>query len=142
MGKKLKITESQLKKIIEQSQEQRISFNSDLNGFDNSSTDNNEDGMDNNEDGMDNNDPEQMADIVISKIEEIISPELYDNKDLFDEFMSSLNQKLNQKFGGDSSQYDMPGFGGTTDSLNNLSIRENNKKINESIKKEFKRFIK
>ena len=63
-----------------------------------------------------------------------------------DDMINGLCDKIRQGLGGEESQseYEMPGYQETMDNLNNLSIREDDDIVNESVQKiksTFKRFL-
>jgi hypothetical protein len=63
-----------------------------------------------------------------------------------EDMVNSLCDKIRQGLGGEESQskYEMPGYQETMDNLNNLSIREDDDMVNESVQKiksTFKRFL-
>ena len=63
-----------------------------------------------------------------------------------EDMVNNLCDKIRQGLGGEESQseYEMPGYQEDMDNLNNLSIREDDDTVNESVQKikaNFKRFL-
>jgi hypothetical protein len=93
-----------------------------------------------------------MTASYIRQVKEAISENGFgDYQERYDELLSQLSNGLSVDGGEESNmgdEYadtkDIPGFEGTMDSLNSLSIREDDEMMNESIKKiksEFNRFL-
>jgi hypothetical protein len=133
MGKRLKITEEQLKRLV--SLNKYISESMD--GFDH------EGQMDelggpmykSKEGGFEHghgpdNDPDHMAELVVSKMDMMINPEYLKDQNLFNEFMSSLSSKIREKY-EDRSEFH-------NSSEENESM---DNEIYESIRDNFKRFL-
>lgn len=133
MGKKLKITEEQLKRLV--STENQISENMEELGHESQMDElggsmyKNKEGEFEHGHGPDN-DPEHMAELVVSKMDMFINPEYLKNPDLFNEFMSSLSSKIRERF---ESRSEFPESPSEEETMNN--------QIYESIKNNFKRFL-
>ena len=93
-----------------------------------------------------------MTASYIRQVKDAISENGFgDYQERYDELLSQLSDGLREDGGEESNmgdEYadtkDVPGFEGTMDSLNSLSIREDDEMMNESIKKiksEFNRFL-
>lgn len=134
MGKKLKITEEQLKRLMVLKEQ-----NMQNQGFDDFDTQtqpeelpsaeyNGVSDMNNSNDELD-----RMADSFIKQYKEKAT------HGIDEDMVNGLCDKIRQGLGGEETQSnrEMPGFEGTMDSLNNLSIRESAKKI----KSEFQRYL-
>jgi len=136
MGKKLKITEEQLKRLV--SIKDNISEN--MEGLDHESQmdelggpmyQNKEGGFDHGH-GPDNN-PDHMAELVVRKMDMMINPEYLKDQNLFNEFMSSLSSKIREKYEGRSEFNELPEPPSEEETMNN--------QVYESIKNNFKRFL-
>jgi hypothetical protein len=93
-----------------------------------------------------------MTDSYIRQVKEMVAQGgIGDVQNTYDQLLSQLSNGLSVDGGEESNmgdEYadtkDIPGFEGTMDSLNSLSIREDDEMMNESIKKiksEFNRFL-
>lgn len=126
MSKKIKITEDQLKRLMvlkEENQELESTEYEDM-------------GEDENSD----NELDRMVDSFIRQYKEKAI------QGVDEDMVNSLCDKIRQGLGGEESQseYEMPGYQETMDNLNNLSIREDDDIVNESVQKiksTFKRFL-
>jgi hypothetical protein len=126
MSKKIKITEDQLKRLMvlkEENQELESTEYEDM-------------GEDENSD----NELDRMVDSFIRQYKEKAI------QGVDEDMVNSLCDKIRQGLGGEESQskYEMPGYQETMDNLNNLSIREDDDMVNESVQKiksTFKRFL-
>lgn len=133
MGKKLKITEEQLKRLV--SVKDQISENMDALDHEGQVDElggpkyKNREGEFEHGHGPDN-DPDHMAELVVSKMDMFINPEYLKNPDLFNEFMSSLTSKIRERF---ESRSEFPESPSEEETMNN--------QIYESIKNNFKRFL-
>lgn len=138
MSKKIKITEDQLKRLMVLKEENQ--------GFDDFDTQVQPEELPSTEheginDMNDSNDElERMADSFIKQYKEKAIQGI--DGDMID----SLCDKIRQGLSGEESQsnYEMPGYQETMDNLNNLSIREDDDTVNESVQKiksTFKRFL-
>ena len=133
MSKKIKITESQLKKIIENRGTENYMFFSNLQQI--------------------HRQCEILMKMNSQELDQIIQnghdwaddhvSEAKNNMDqVFDFFMNETKSKddMSQDLGGEETQsdYEMPGYQETMDNLNNLSIRQDDDMVNESKKKIYK----
>jgi hypothetical protein len=126
MSKKIKITEDQLKRLMvlkEENQELESTEYEDM-------------GEDENSD----NELDRMVDSFIRQYKEKAI------QGIDEDMVNGLCDKIRQGLGGEESQskYEMPGYQETMDNLNNLSIREDDDMVNESVQKiksTFKRFL-
>jgi hypothetical protein len=131
MSKKLKITEDQLKRLIVLKEEDETM------DFEEPSMEiPTELGADENSD----NELDRMVDSFIRQYKEKAI------QGVDEDMVNGLCDKIRQGLGGEESQseYEMPGYQETMDNLNNLSIREDDDMVNESVKKiksTFKRFL-
>lgn len=126
MSKKIKITEDQLKRLMvlkEENQELESTEYEDM-------------GEDENSD----NELDRMVDSFIRQYKEKAI------QGVDEDMVNGICDKIRQGLSGEESQseYEMPGYQETMDNLNNLSIREDDDMVNESVKKiksTFKRFL-
>ena len=144
MGKKLKITEEQLKRLV--SSKNQMSENMDSIAHEGQM---NEVGVGSIEMGL----SKEVAPLILQKLNELgivdvsgLNIEMF-SKALQHE-LSNYNDDNDEEYGGD-----MPGFEGTMDGLNKLSIRSQtdyksdeeeesmNDQVYESIRNNFKRFL-
>lgn len=144
MGKKLKITEEQLKRLV--STKNQISENMEELGHESQMDElggsmyKSREGNFEHGHGPDN-DPDHMAELVVSKMDMFINPNYLKDQNLFNEFMSSLSSKIREKYEGRSE------FNNSLDELNSElpeppSEEETmNNQVYESIKNNFKRFL-
>lgn len=144
MGKKLKITEEQLKRLV--STKNQISENMEELGHESQMDElggpmyKSREGNFEHGHGPDN-DPDHMAELVVSKMDMFINPNYLKDQNLFNEFMSSLSSKIREKYEGRSE------FNDSSDELNSElpkppSEEETmNNQVYESIKNNFKRFL-
>ena len=138
MSKKIKITEDQLKRLMVLKEENQ--------GFDDFDTQIQPEELPSAEyEGVDdmnnsNDELERMADSFIKQYKEKAVQGI--DNDMID----NLCDKIRQGLSGEESQsnYEMPGYKEDMDNLNNLSIREDDDTVNESVEKiknNFKRFL-
>jgi hypothetical protein len=131
MSKKIKITEDQLKRLMVLKEE-----NETMASEEPSMEIPTELGVDENSD----NELDRMVDSFIRQYKERAV------QGVDEDMVNSLCDKIRQGLGGEESQseYEMPGYQETMDNLNNLSIREDDDTVNESVQKiksNFKRFL-
>lgn len=135
MSKKIKITEDQLKRLMVLKEENQglDDFDTQIQPEELSSTE--YEGMNDSNDEL-----ERMVDSFIKQYKEKAVQGI--DGDMID----GLCNKIRQGLGGEETQsdYEMPGYQETMDNLNNLSIREDDDTVNESVQKiksTFKRFL-
>ena len=131
MSKKIKITEDQLKRLMVLKEE-----NETIASEEPSMEIPTELGNDENSD----NELDRMVDSFIRQYKEKAV------QGVDEDMVNSLCDKIRQGLGGEESQseYEMPGYKEDMDNLNNLSIREDDDTVNESVQKiksNFKRFL-
>ena len=81
---------------------------------------------------------EDMTASYIRQVKEIIGQSsIHNTQFMYDQLLEQLSNGLTVEGEETQSNREMPGFEGTMDSLNNLSIRESAKKI----KSEFQRYL-
>lgn len=138
MSKKIKITEDQLKRLMVLKEENQglDDFDTQIQPEELSSTE--YEGMNDMNDS--NDELERMVDSFIKQYKEKAVQGI--DGDMID----GLCNKIRQGLGGEETQsdYEMPGYQETMDNLNNLSIREDDDTVNESVQKiksTFKRFL-
>jgi hypothetical protein len=136
MGKKLKITEEQLKRLVSI----KDSISENMEGVDHESQMDELGGpmYQKKEGGFDHgygpdNDPDHMAELVVSKMDMMINPEYLKDQNLFNEFMSSLSSKIREKYEGRSEFNELPEPPSEEETMDN--------QVYESIKNNFKRFL-
>jgi hypothetical protein len=143
MGKKLKITEEQLKRLV--SSKNQMSENMDSIAHEGEM---NEVGVGSIEMGL----AKEVAPLILQKLNEL---GIVDVSGLnIEMFSKSLQHELSNYNDDNDEEYgDMPGFEGTMDSLNKLSFRSQsdyksdeeeesmNDQVYESIRNNFKRFL-
>ena len=133
MSKKIKITEDQLKRLmVLKEEDEKMDFEEPSMGMPT------ELGMDDMNDS--NDELERMTDSFIKQYKERAV------QGIDDDMIDGLCDKIRQGLGGEETQsnYEMPGYQETIDNLNNLSIREDDDMVNESVQKiksTFKRFL-
>jgi hypothetical protein len=143
MGKKLKITEEQLKRLV--SSKNQMSENMDSIAHEGQM---NEVGVGSIEMGL----AKEVAPIIMEKLKELGIVDV--NGMNVEMFSRALQHEIsNYKDDNDSEKYEMPGYKETMDDLNNLSIRGGsdyksyedeesmNNQVYESIRNNFKRFL-
>jgi hypothetical protein len=131
MSKKIKITEDQLKRLMVLKEE-----NETMASEKPSMEIPTELGADENSD----NELDRMVDSFIRQYKEKAT------QGVDEDMVNNLCDKIRQGLGGEESQseYEMPGYQEDMDNLNNLSIREDDDTVNESVQKiksNFKRFL-
>jgi hypothetical protein len=136
MSKKIKITEDQLKRlmILKEENQGLDDFDTQVQPEELSSTE--YDGIN------DMNDSDEELDRMVDSFIRQYKEKAIQGID--NDMIEGLCDKIRQGLGGEESQYEMPGYQETMDNLNNLSIREDDDMINESVKKiksTFKRFL-
>jgi hypothetical protein len=138
MSKKIKITEDQLKRLMVLKEENQglDDFDTQVQPEELSSTEYEDMGEMNDS----NDELDRMADSFIRQYKEKAI------QGVDEDMVNSLCDKIRQGLGGEESQseYEMPGYQETMDNLNNLSIREDDDMVNESVQKiksTFKRFL-
>lgn len=136
MSKKIKITEDQLKRlmVLKEENQELDDFDTQVQPEELSSTE--YEGV--NDMNNSNEELERMADSFIRQFKEKAIQGI-DN-----DMIEGLCEKIRQGLGGEESQYEMPGYEETMNNLNNLSIREDDDTVNESVQKiksNFKRFL-
>lgn len=136
MGKKLKITEEQLKRLV--SSKGQITENMEELGHESQMDELGGPMYRSKEGGFEHghgpdNDPEHMAELVVSKMDMMINPEYLKDQNLFKEFMSSLSSKIREKYESRSEFNELPEPPSEEETMNN--------QVYESIKNNFKRFL-
>jgi hypothetical protein len=136
MGKKLKITEEQLKRLV--SSKGQITENMEELGHESQMDELGGPMYRSKEGGFEHghgpdNDPEHMAELVVSKMDMMINPEYLKDQNLFKEFMSSLSSKIREKYENRSEFNELPEPPSEEETMNN--------QVYESIKNNFKRFL-
>jgi hypothetical protein len=138
MSKKIKITEDQLKRLMVLKEENQglDDFDTQVQPEELSSTE--YDGVNDMNDS--NEELERMVDSFIRQYKERAT------QGVDEDMVNNLCDKIRQGLGGEESQseYEMPGYQEDMDNLNNLSIREDDDTVNESVQKiksNFKRFL-
>jgi len=136
MSKKIKITEEQLKRlmILKEENQGLDDFDTQVQPEELSSTE--YDGIN------DMNDSDEELDRMVDSFIRQYKEKAIQGID--NDMIEGLCDKIRQGLGSEESQYEMPGYQETMDNLNNLSIREDDDMVNESVKKiksTFKRFL-